>query len=337
MQAVYDQVLSAAPVDDPWTHAAGGTPTYAPAFNVLADLLTSAVRHGAASEDGIFPKGIDLWLSYELRRSGFRDQETWPRSERPRVMTREVMALIEALPTRVTGFRGLNVRDIVRQRANEIPAVTPTNAVVLGRAYNKQVDVVIARWDRGPELLASTKAQLSSFGKNLPNRFEEAVGDAANLTSRYPLTAVGFFFLQRATILTSEPDVFERTVDMMRKLRSHAPGQGYTSTGLCLVDWDETLPVTQRTVDVLLDRVPPDLRPDRFMIEMIEYVLAKTPITEHVPVREGYERRDLAVVEGEDVEGEDVEVGEVEVGEVEVEDVVVGEEDSGRDGQPTLL
>ena len=49
------------------------------------------------------------------------------------------------------------------------------------RAYEKPVDVVISRWDRGPEVLISTKAQLSSFGKNLPNRFEESYGDAGNL------------------------------------------------------------------------------------------------------------------------------------------------------------
>lgn len=304
MAAVYDAVLAAAPIDDPWTHEKGETPTYVPAYGVLEDLLTSAVQHGAASEDGLFPKGIDLWISYELRRAGFLDQETWPRSARPRVLAREVHALIEKLPeSRVRGFPGLNLRQMVRDRANDIASVTPTNAVILGRAYNKQVDVVMARWDRGPELLASTKAQLSSFSNNLPNRFEEAVGDAANLSSRYPLAAVGFFFLQRDTILTEEPDVYERTMDMMRKLRSHAPGLGYTSTGLCLVNFNDTIPAEERTVRVMLDRVPEDLRPDRFLVEMIETVLAATPITEHVPVREKYERRTLAVAEDEDVAG----------------------------------
>ena len=40
-----------------------------------------------------------------------------------------------------------------------------------------------------------------------------------NLRSRYPLAAVGYFFVQRATIRTTEPDAFERSVDMIRKLR----------------------------------------------------------------------------------------------------------------------
>ncbi len=315
MQAVYDDVLAAAPVDDPWTHEKDTPPTYAPAYGVLEDLLTSAIRHGASSEDGIFPKGIDLWLAYELRRAGFLDQETWPRRERPRVLTPEVQALIDDLPTRVVGYKGLNLREYVRERINGVPAITPTNAVVLGRAYNKQVDVVIARWDRGPELLASSKAQLSSFSNNLPNRFEEAVGDAANLTSRYPLAAVGFFFLQRATILTEEPEIYERAVDMMRKLRSDVPGQGYSTTGLCLVDWDESIPLHQRKVSVLLERVPEDLRPDRFLVEMVERVLETTPVTEHVKVRERYERRTLPLVEDEDVEGLEVDDEELGSGE----------------------
>lgn len=63
-------------------------------------------------------------------------------------------------------------------------AVAPVDARVLGRAYEKQVDVVIARWDRGPELLISTKAQLSSFGKNLPNRTSSPTTSRPRSSSR---------------------------------------------------------------------------------------------------------------------------------------------------------
>lgn len=295
MATVYDSVLANASLTDPWTHGFNSTPSYAPAYHVFERLLTAGLRHAGGSETGIFPKGIDLWLSYELRRAGFLDGETWPRRERPRVLARELAILLEKLPTRSPNHKGLNLRDEVRRRINEISAITPTEAVVLGRAYDKQVDVCIARWDRGPELLVSTKAQLSSFGKNLPNRFEEAVGDAANLTSRYPLAAVGYFFVQRATILTAEPETYERTKDMMRKLRSGVPGLGYTATGLCLVDWDDDMSADDRSVRVLLDPVPQDLRPDRFLTAMIEQVLTVTPIAHHVGVRRLYERRDLPI------------------------------------------
>lgn len=81
---------------------------------------------------------------------------------------------------------------------NVVMAVTPTDARVLGRAYDKQVDVVIARWDRGPELLVSTKTPVSSSGKNLANRFEETYGDAGNLRGRCPLAAVGVYVRTRS-------------------------------------------------------------------------------------------------------------------------------------------
>jgi hypothetical protein len=293
---VFDPVLSAWESSDPWQHAAGELPSYAPAFGVLEDLLTISVSGGLVSETGVFPKGIDLWLSTELRRAGFGDEECWPRLTRPRVLPREVALLLDALPRSLPGFKGLDLREEVRRRVTDTPSVSPTDAKVLGRAYDKQVDVCIARWDRGPEVLLSTKAQLSSFGKNLPNRFEEAYGDAANLRARYPLAATGFYFVQRATILTQEPDAFERAKDMMRKLRAEGDGPGYTATGLLLVDWDET-DDGDIHVRICEDVVPDDLGTAQFMERVVGQVLRVTPVTHHVRARELVERRTLPVEE----------------------------------------
>lgn len=293
--AVFESTLEGLPTPSPWTHAHGETPAYSPDYNILAALLSVPVQAEAGSESGLFPKGIDLWLSHELRRAGFGEEETWPRPTRPRVFPREIALLLEALPSTLRGFRGLDLHEEIRRRITDSPAVSPTEAVVLGRAYDKQVDVCIARWDRGPEVLISTKAQLSSFGKNLPNRFEEAYGDAANLRARYPLAAVGFFFVQRATILQDEPEAFERAKDMIRKLRSETDGPGYTATGLCLVNWHDSLPANERTVEVILDDVPDDIRPNQFMTGIVEQVLRVTPVTHHVLVRERYERRAIPV------------------------------------------
>jgi hypothetical protein len=157
-----------------------------------------------------------------------------------------------------------------------MPSVAPSDARVLGRAYDKQVDVTIARWDRGPELLISTKTMVSAFGKNLGNRFEEAYGDAGNLRSRYPLAAVGYFFVQRSTILQSEPGAFERTKDMMRKLRELDGTNGYTATGLALVSWDDDDLAGGVTVE--LDAVPDDIGPAQFFARMIERVVEVTPV-----------------------------------------------------------
>ncbi|MGX1695335.1 hypothetical protein ACWIBQ_08155 [Microbacterium keratanolyticum] len=190
-----------------------------------------------------------------------------------------------------------DLRHAVNERLLQMPAVAPTDARILGRAYEKQVDVVISRWDRGPELLLSTKTQVSSFGKNLSNRFEEAYGDAGNLRSRYPLASVGFFFVQRSTILMGEPDAFERTVDMMRKLRDPLGLNGYTATGMALAEWDDE----GRRVRINLDPVPEDVRPEQFMTKMVSQVLTGTPVSQHVKVRSLLERRRIPVREDDGV------------------------------------
>ena len=248
------------------------------------------ITAGAVSESGSFANGIDAWIAQELRRAGFGPDEVWPRPTRPRVLPRELAVLLERLPA--------TQRADLARRLTNMAAVAPVDARVLGRAYEKQVDVVIARWDRGPELLISTKAQLSSFGKNLPNRFEESYGDAGNLRGRYPLAAIGYFFVQRGTVRTTELDAFERSIDMIRKLRDTGDAHGYTATALLLVDWDtadEPLTVRARP-----DLVPEDVAPPQFFTTMIDRLLATTPITYHVAVRERREHRIIPVAEVDD-------------------------------------
>lgn len=281
----FDAILAAALLSDPWTHGPGQQPVYAPDYPLAEDLLTIPVAANKGWASGALANGVDSWLAHELRRAGFGPDEVWPRATRPRIMPRDIAVLLEKLPRVLS--------DEVRAKLMAMPVVAPKDAKILGRAYDKQVDVTIARWDRGPELLLSTKTMVSSFGKNLSNRFEEAYGDAGNLRSRYPLAAVGFFFVQRDTILTQEPDAFEKTVDMMRKLRDIGGGNGYTATGLALVSWSDDDP----KLSIQLDRVPKDVRPEQFMTKMIEQILAATSITHHVEVRSKYERREIPVAE----------------------------------------
>jgi hypothetical protein len=133
--------------------------TYEPDYRLLGELLTVPVRANALSVSGIFAKGIDSWIAHELRRAGFGADEVWPRPQRPRVLPRDIAILLEKLPA--------EQRADLAARIERISAVAPVDAHILGRAYVKQVDVCISRWDRGPEILVSTKAQLSSFRKNL--------------------------------------------------------------------------------------------------------------------------------------------------------------------------
>jgi hypothetical protein len=283
----YDDLLTA-PLTDPWAHNTGEPARYVPDYDLLGRLLTIPVAAGAMSESGSFANGIDAWIAQELRRAGFGPDEVWPRPTRPRVLPRDLAVLLEKLPT--------TQRADLARRLTNMASVAPVDARVLGRAYEKQVDVVISRWDRGPEVLVSTKAQLSSFGKNLPNRFEESYGDAGNLRGRYPLAAVGYFFVQRSTIRTTEPDAFERSVDMIRKLRDIGDSNGYTATALLLVEW-QTSSDQPPTVLARPDLVPDDVAPPQFFKTMIDRVLATTPVTYHVAVRERREGRDIPVTE----------------------------------------
>lgn len=285
----YDALLTG-PLTDPWTHHRGQPPRYAPDYDLLGRLLTVPITAGAVSESGSFANGIDAWIAQELRRAGFGPDEVWPRATRPRVLPRDLAVLLDKLPA-------THRVDLARRLTN-MSAVAPVDARVLGRAYEKQVDVLIARWDRGPELLISTKAQLSSFGKNLPNRFEESYGDAGNLRGRYPLAAIGYFFVQRATIRALEPDAFERSVDMIRKLRDTGDANGYTATALLLVDWDTTTDQPP-IVRALPDLVPDDIAPPQFFATMIDKLLATTPVTYHVTVRERRENRSIPVEEAD--------------------------------------
>ena len=283
--SAFDGALAQATSTDPWLHERGQAPQYSPDYPLLQTLLSIPVAAKKVAASGALANGVDLWLANEFRRAGFGADEVWPRATQPRILPRDVAALLEKLP------RQLELA--VRTQIENMKSVAPTDAKILGRAYEKQVDVAIARWDRGPELLLSTKTQVSSFGKNLSNRFEEAYGDAGNLRSRYPLAAVGFFFVQRASILRDEPQAFEKTVDMMRKLRDLGGANGYTATGLALIDW----PDDGSDVRVELDRVPKDLQPGQFMRKLIQQILAATAVTQHVEVRNKIERRQLAVEE----------------------------------------
>lgn len=282
----FDAILAGASTASPWQHHTPGAPEFVPDHDLLCRLLSVPLAAGDKSQSGRFAKAIDSWFAHELRRAGFGPDEVWPRASRPRVVSQDIMALLEKLPKNLAA----EVRESIDSRG-----LGAADARILGRAYVKQVDVAIARWDRGPELILSTKAMSSSFGKNLSNRFEEAYGDAANLRGRYPLAAVGFGFVQRGTIVRDEPGAFARTIDMMRKLRDRGDGHGYTTTALVLVDWDDEDPAgTARLVE---EQVPDDLGVAQFMKTLIATILEATPIDEHVRVRELYENRFIPLEE----------------------------------------
>lgn len=269
----FEQVLAGRADTSPWQPRADDRALcYIPDDDLLEELIAIPVGEGQASGTGRLAKAIDAWVAHELRRCGFPPDEVWPRLQKPRVLPRELGLFVDGLPR--------HLQAPVREQLLRNKTVAPSDARVLGRAYVKQIDVLVAQWSRGPELLVSTKSMVSSFRNNLPNRFEESYGDAKNLKGRYPLAAMGFLFVLRSTVL-DEPGTFERAVDMLRKL-SDEPDV-YDATGVVLAEWsDEAFD----GVRLRQDAVPPDLNTGNFLATLVERVLERTPVEMHVEVRE---------------------------------------------------
>jgi hypothetical protein len=288
----FESAIRERPVVNPWQEEpplpAAHSPrsrVYKPDYALLATILSIPLGEGRGSESGRLAKGIDAWVAHELRRAGFPADEVWPRLTKPRVLPREVGIFLDRLPK--------SMRDDVYEQILKNKTVAPSEARVLGRAYVKQVDVLVSQWARGPELLVSTKSMVSSFRNNLPNRFEESYGDAKNLRGRYPLVSMGFLFVLRSTIL-NDAGAFEKAIDMLRKLQGEA--DAYDATCVVLAEWDDT---DFQGVRIRTDAVPDDLSADRFLGTLIEAVLNRTPVEMHVEVRERREHRELPLEESD--------------------------------------
>lgn len=313
--AIFDRIVAdAAPGGvhtNPWVRR-GGELSFVPDFRVLRKLLGVPLFLDAPSTTGVPALALDVWLAYELRRAGFDPDAVWPRATDPRIMPSAIANLLEALPQKE--------RHLIEQRLQRsMKGVAGSSASVLGKHYMKQVDVVMSDWDTGPELLISTKRMDSSFGKNAANRVEESYGDAKNLRLRHPLSALGFVYGLRSTILTTEPDKAEWLIDLLGKLGTE--DDAYHAVALVMIDYDvevsetaaeevdsiekaepdalfEIVDVATAAVDEAMaalpdiairhDAVPPELQPSRFLATMVSRVIDTTPVTRH---REARRRR----------------------------------------------
>jgi hypothetical protein len=302
----FDRLVAHAATTSPWGTDASGERTFVPDYGLLASLLAVPIRLGSPTQSGIPAKAVDVWVAHELRRAGFLPDEVWPRATPPRVLPREI-ALMRNRESNMTML--LSEKIFERLESGKVQGgIVSSDAYVLGKAYAKQVDVLIAQWSRGPELMISTKRMDSSFGKNALNRIEESYGDAKNLRGRHPLATIGFLFVMRSTALMQEPDTVTRLMDLLTKLALEP--DAYDVTGLIITEWIDTSgmridadaedrAVADVTVKLRHDAVPTQLRIDRFLATMIDRVLVRTPVNIHVQVRERRDETDLPVDEAE--------------------------------------
>lgn len=315
--AIFDRIVERATQKgahtSPWIKDASGHRRFEPDYDTLRLLLGVPLFLNANTQSGVPALALDVWLSYELRRAGFGADQAWPRPKHPRVLPASVAKLLEMLPK--------HEADPIRariERTGAVSGVTSSSATILGKNYLKQVDVIIADWATGPELLISTKRMDSSYGKNAPNRVEESYGDAKNLRLRHPLAALGFVFGLRSDIFTKEPATAEWLFDLLVKLGRE--DDAYHATALVLMEYENAglvdngeEPVEDITlgpgaepeedgtpavdtnvdrtierlpkVDVLLNKTPEELAPGRFLAVMVDRVLGATPVTMHRAAR----------------------------------------------------
>lgn len=285
--SLYDEILVALPINEsPWLDG-----RYLADLDALRTLLAVPVGLGSHATSGRLAKAFDAWVAHELRRAGFDANAVWPRPRSPRVLPADLAKLEERIAKLESTRNRLekkgqkiepnSVHGSINQLRKDLGG--QASATILGDFYDKQVDVVMSSWQRGPEILISTKTMVSSFGNNLTNRHEEAVGEIASLRRRHPMAASGFAFLAHQTV--REKKKYEQLADIIRRLRR--PG-AYDATMLLIGDWDVNTDGGHIRDIVSADD---ELGADQFFADIVRAVIDRTPYPRHDDVRMRMTRR----------------------------------------------
>jgi hypothetical protein len=303
--SLYAKVPSA--LTKPWT----GT-GYKPDYGLLRKLIEVPVGSGDAfnPQTGALAAALNVWIATELRRSGVDADRVWPRVEQPRALAWDAAAAASSVklrkdPSRLKATWGISAGvtkhdlKVIQGRAikallDEIgkgPAIPPDPATghrknpanIVGAHFPKEIDVSMARYDRGLELGISTKTMIREPTKNIPNRREEASGDLLNIRRRFPLSVFGYFFLLEHQIAKTTGH-FDKVADMCRKVALSTPGDEANSyDASCLL----VVGLQKRPAKVTLHTgmVPADLRPDRFFETMLDSLMERSQSDDHRTAR----------------------------------------------------
>jgi hypothetical protein len=301
-----DPLLAAADISQsPWEDG-----RYRPDMEMARRLLAVPISQGMADEQqtGRAAKALDAWIAHELRRAGFPPDGVWPRAKRPRVLPADLAkaeelvatanARLDEFETRFAQYAAAAAKSGLTQKPPSLYRVRPAIARigdalgssatnVLGQFYVKQVDVLLSTWQRGPDVLVSTKTQFSSYLNNKNNRYEEAVGEATNLRNRYPMASMGFVFLIRANVF-DETGAFVYLRNQLARLRK--PDGAFDATMLLIADWDDEDLILQDLEDPALTNPPADdlepiLSAPRFFRDLLEAVMNNSPVDIHTELR----------------------------------------------------
>ena len=288
---------------------------FIPDLKLLGQVLAMASRVGIRS--GEVPAALDIWAAAMLRQAGIGD--VIPQPTEPYYVSRIAAthqssfqrvddALLQLRQAQQSLGRFAQVRpparairDAIKTLTGEIRSlrkgVEEPKTKVLGESRKKQTDVFMAEWDRGLELLISTKTIAVAVDdegdliKNLQNRWEEFDGDLKNLRGRFPMAVIGaLVLLPRTTLGTStRGSTITAFVDMMTKLI--APGRewvnAYDATCLLIADFEnataDEVPIVNLSIP--RDTLPYMLQPTTFFNTLISKLFDRAPITEHTDAR----------------------------------------------------
>jgi hypothetical protein len=283
--ALFDELLAQRQTQyvPPWSSG-----IYLPDLDLFRELLDGPISRGESQESGRPAKALDAWIAHELRRTGFPPDAVWPRLRRPRVLAQgldqleqSVDRLDEQLKAHEADHGKLPLRGGLRKAIRDVEASVPGTheAYILGDFYAKQIDVGMSSWQRGPDLLISTKTMFSAYRKNLKNRHEEAVGEVSSLRRRHPMAAMGYAYLVRKNIF-DEDGAYAILNDILTRLRR--PSETFDATMLLVADWDETAdPPTVTSISEPAEHLTASI----FFTDLIDAVTSRSPISEHQTVR----------------------------------------------------
>lgn len=90
---LFDNIVAEAAPDgvhsNPWVKVSEENLRFEPDYGTLERLLGVPLHLKASTQSGVPALALDVWLSYELRRAGFRPEQVWPKPTNPRVLGSE--------------------------------------------------------------------------------------------------------------------------------------------------------------------------------------------------------------------------------------------------------
>ena len=110
--AIYDRIVErAAPGGEhtnPWVNDGEVARSFQPDYDTLRLLLGVPLFLKANTQSGVPALALDVWLSYELRRAGFDEDQAWPRPRHPRILPMPIVKLLRELKPKELAKRVLD-------------------------------------------------------------------------------------------------------------------------------------------------------------------------------------------------------------------------------------